>query len=503
MRRSGAAWLVLAAAAAAVAGGGFLVQSRATYGLGLPLDDAWIHQTYARNLVERGEWAFQPGEPSAGSTAPLWTLALAVGCLLKVAPLGWAYAVGIVLLALVAWATGRWFEQRPPGLAHWRAAAIVLVAFEWHLVWSGVSGMEMPAVALLAVLVFSLLEAREANGLVIGALLGIGVWLRPDALLLAIPVVLVEMGAVLREGRRALFRLGLTVGAAALLVGAYLAANRWISGDPWPTTFYAKQAEYAVLRERPIGVRLVEQLRAPLVGMGVVLLPGAVGAVVRDLRQRCWARLAAPLWVGMHLSAYALRLPVTYQHGRYAMPVIPVVLLLGFDGLAGWAQVRAQGHLRRVVSRVWVASVVAVTAGFYLLGARAYAQDVAIIESEMVATARWIASETEPDALVAAHDIGALGYFGQRRLIDLAGLVSPEVVPILRDESALARYLDERQADYLMTFPGWYPRLVEQADLVYTTAGTFSPAAGGENMAVYRWRAVPIARAAWAVLYSP
>lgn len=487
MRQRLAASLALAVVASAVAGGGFLLLSNTTYGLGLPLDDAWIHQTYARNLVEHGEWAFQPGEPSAGSTAPLWTLGVALGCVLKIAPLAWTYAVGITLLGITAWATGRWLEQRQPGLGGWRKAAVVLVAFEWHLVWSGVSGMEIPAVTLVAVLVFWLLERREYPGLLMGALLGIGVWLRPDALLLSVPVLLSQICTLLRGGRHGLSRLGCTVGAAVLLVGAYLSMNRWISGDPWPTTFYAKQAEYAVLRDRPIGARLLEQVRSPIVGVGAVVLPGAIAAVMRDLRRRRWARLAAPLWVCMHLSAYALRLPVTYQHGRYAMPVIPVLLLLGLDGLVEWSRPQAGQPIRRVVSGAWVGSVFAVTAAFYVVGANAYARDVAIIESEMVTASRWIASQTEPEAVVAAHDIGALGYFGRRRLIDLAGLVSPEVVPILRNETALARFLDERQADYLMTFPGWYPLLVQRAELVYTTGGSYSPAAGGENMAVYRW----------------
>jgi hypothetical protein len=51
----------------------YLLRSRRLLGLGLPLDDAWIHQTYARSLADRGEWAFQAGEPSAGSTSPLWS----------------------------------------------------------------------------------------------------------------------------------------------------------------------------------------------------------------------------------------------------------------------------------------------------------------------------------------------------------------------------------------------------------------------------------------------
>jgi hypothetical protein len=184
---------------------------------------------------------------------------------------------------------------------------------------------------------------------------------------------------------------------------------------------------------------------------------------------------------------YAWRLPVTYQHGRYAMPTIPMFLVLGVEGLSRWVTPETQSVLRRVISRAWLASLGAVAIMFWFLGARAYAQDVAIIETEMVATAKWVATNTEAIELVAVHDIGAMGYFSDRPLLDLAGLVSPEVIPILRDEAALAKFLDSRKANYLVTFPGWYPELVAEAEFVHTTTGVFSPQAGGENMTVYRW----------------
>lgn len=489
-------------AASVLAGAGYLLQAKWTLGLGLPLDDAWIHQTYARNLVERGEWAFQPGEPSAGSTAPLWTLILAIGRWLGLDPLAWTYAAGIALLVMTAWTAGRWLSHRQPGLRGWAIAAAALVVFEWHLVWASVSGMETLALAFIALLVLLAVDQGDWPALGVGLCLGAGLWIRPDALLLAVPVTLAGVAHTTRQPRGSWPGLPWTFAVAAPLIGAYLAFNHSLSGEWWPTTFYAKQAEYAVLRARPLLTRLFEQAQAPLVGMGMVLLPGLALAVVRDVRERKWARLAAPLWIALHLAAYAVRLPVTYQHGRYALPVIPALLVLGLDGLATWARPLDSRSLRRRLSRAWLGSLLAVAAGFYLLGARAYARDVAIIESEMVAASRWIAEHTEPGALVAAHDIGALGYFGDRPLVDLAGLVSPEVVPILRDEAVLARYLDERRAEYLMTFPGWYPILVQNAELVFTTRGSYSPTAGGENMAVFRWRAASFARPAPAVLYS-
>jgi len=125
--------------------------------------------------------------------------------------------------------------------------------------------------------------------------------------------------------------------------------------------------------------------------------------------------------------------------------------------------------------------------GFWVLGALSYGQDVAIIESEMVDTAVWVAENTNSNGLVAAHDIGALGYFGKRKLLDLAGLISPDVIPFIRDEKRLASYLDQRKTEYLVTFPNWYPSLIHCATLLHRSDENFSRRQGGENMAVYQW----------------
>jgi hypothetical protein len=75
----------------------------------------------------------------------------------------------------------------------------------------------------------------------------------------------------------------------------------------------------------------------------------------------------------------------------------------------------------------------------------------------MVATARWVAENTPPDAVIAAHDIGALGYFAPRPLVDLAGLASPDVIPIMDDDRALLAFIRARGADYVVAFPHWSP----------------------------------------------
>jgi hypothetical protein len=201
------------------------------------------------------------------------------------------------------------------------------------------------------------------------------------------------------------------------------------------------------------------------------------------------ATLAALAGWGVSVVAiYALRLPVTYQHGRYLMPVIPAALLLGGMGTFLWLRPSSAQRLRRVLSRAWLAGYVVLGLVFLAMGARSYSADTRFIETEMVATARWLDVHTPPEALIAAHDIGAIGYFSRRPLLDLAGLVSPEVIPFLRDEPRLLNYILERRAAYLVTFPSWYPQMTKDARLlpVFRTDAPWAPVLGGENMVVYR-----------------
>jgi len=196
--------------------------------------------------------------------------------------------------------------------------------------------------------------------------------------------------------------------------------------------------------------------------------------------------LAVEVWFVGFLALYAWRLPVTYQYGRYVIPAMPVFFLLALAGLVEFTMVRGP-HWRWIISVTWRLVAGGVIVVFWLLGALHYAQDVAFIESEMVATAKWVSTNVPPNALVAAHDIGALGYFGGHDLVDLAGLVSPEVIPFLRDEDWIAAYLNGRGVTYLVTFPDWYQHLTSGLSPVFTTGAPYAPAFGEQNMGVYRW----------------
>jgi hypothetical protein len=370
------------------------------------------------------------------------------------------------------------------------------VALEWHLAWAAASGMETALFAALALAVFVIPNERASW---LGLLVGVAVLVRPDGLTL-LPFALARVA--LEDWRAEAWRRLVACGLGfALVFLPYLAFNAALGGSPWPGTFYAKQAEYASVRELPLMARLFWLCDSagqcqpgvalqPWLGAQLLLVPGLLALVMRAFRHRRWERLVPLAWAAVFVGAYALRLPVTYQHGRYVIPVIPVLIALGVGAAGGRLRLNSPVAGPRILSRAGLASfaalVVAVWAG---LGAPAYRTDVRIIETEMVAAARWIAGNTGPEAVVAAHDIGAVGYFGGRQILDLAGLIAPDVIPFIREENQLANWINQSGAGYLMTFPGWYPRLAASlaGREVYRSGAPFSPAVGGENMVIYRW----------------
>ena len=479
--------LAILGVAAVVVMGLFLWMSSKEAGLGFPLDDSWIHQTYARNLAVYGEWSFTPGEPSGGSTSPLWSLLLSLGYLLKIDHKVFAYIVG----AMILWGTGVAGEalaRRLPGSKKMAIPWVGLVLVgEWHLVWAAASGMETLLYGLLVLVLFYMLFNDRRSMVLAGLLSGLLVWVRPDGVTILGPYIMMVLwdGQSWKQKSKdlAVYLLFFTI-----IVSGYALFNISLAGTWLPNTFFAKQIEYAVHKELPFINRLGSFLVLPLVGSGALLVIGFLYITIESVMKKWWRVIWVICWFSGYLLLFVFRLPVPHQHGRYLIPAMPVFFVLAAAGtLQASEKLNLKGGLLRALSQAWYASALVILLIFLVMGASAYATDVAIIETEMVVAARWIDENTPPDALIAAHDIGAVGYYAQRELVDLAGLISPEVIPIILDEGALVDYLDERGADYLVTFPDWYNTLTDGKEALFETGSPYTLTLERMNMVIYRW----------------
>ena len=275
----------------------------------------------------------------------------------------------------------------------------------------------------------------------------------------------------------------------AAIVLPYLLFSLHTSGHLLPNTYHAK-AVVNLLPDRDflsLTARYLIQDNLPLLPF---FLFGLILLIERAPLLSLWS-------AGLPL-VYAFLHAVLYQHGRYLIPLIPCNAAIALWGLLeaqkiarrrGWWRWRSHPHTLGVLVSLLV---VAGTAWRLPTMAHLYAWNVDEINKMHVALGHWVAEHTPPDALLALNDIGAITYISERPVVDLAGLVTPEVVPMLRSpdrDSRLVDFMAEQGVQYVIIFPNWFPGMAARDDVlepVHQVTLEHRNVAGGETMVVYR-----------------
>lgn len=404
-------------------------------------DDTFIHFQFAKHLIRGEGFSFNAGQPTFGATSPLWVLLLAAAGSalpgagatpanadllppLAAAAKAWGalfIAASVLLMAALARAL-RW-EPR------WALAAAALVALDaWSVRW-GISGMETPlalALALLALLLLAraLLEGRSPLGA--GLALGAGILARPEFLLLFV----LALGAVLwGSDPRARARRGIALGAGTLLAwGPWLiAAWSWFH-RLLPNTGAAKAGAWLDPERALSAIR--ESIRA-LLAADLVPVAIAVGALAwfrpwramgKDRGRRAfWILLFA--WPTLLVLAFAAE--GVQVVSRYLVPAVPAVVLIGLaalrDASRGWAPRRRAAALAAALV-LFAAQNLYVT---FAVSAPHARRHTAGLRDSLAALGLWARARTAPGTLFAVADIGAFGYYSDRPVLDLYGLVTP------------------------------------------------------------------------------
>ena len=486
-------------------------------GWGFPLDDSWIHQTYGRNLAQNGEWAFIPGQPSAASTSPLYTIVLAIGYFLRLPYQFYAHFIGTLALTITAILganTAKIILPDSKTAGWWVGFGII---FTWHMVWAAASGMETMIFGMMTILlIFLAFRETEENRshdpqslLIRGAIFGVATAItalaRPEGILLGgiaalLMLITRPQGSIKNV---IIYGVGAAIGFFVIL-SPYLWLNYQLTGGVLPNTASAKFEQHAYVFESYNYIeRFTNLALAIMAGGQFMLIPGIIAYVWMKLRGDNILRgiyfLLPVLWGLAHIALYAARLPAWYQHGRYVMPTLPAFVMTGVIGTIWLIQVNRKQRQEPIFAMLWrlTVQVIAVSAGalmlaFIFTGMNAYAIDVAIINTEMVASAEYIRDNIPENELMAIHDIGAVGYFAPRDMLDIAGLVTPEIIPIVADGDALWAYMEEHGAQYLMAFPDQIPN--DDPDdprlcrIFYTDSEITAQTKGeeGYSMAIYR-----------------
>lgn len=400
--------------------------------------------------------------PLGGGEAPFPEIAWVLNALID--------AASSLLLILI----GTHLGFRRSGIA---AASIWAIA-PWSVTFS-IGGMETSLLVCLMLGTFYLYLSERPVWAALTA--SLGVLARPDALIYLAPIAVARLlrfhPRYKREPRPRLVE----ALAFAVPLALWGVIGFSVYGNPLPHSLFAKVAAYHLPRLAGLE-RLVQHYSTPFLGhlvfggwwiaVGLVMYPIIFGlGVVRTIREtpRSWW-----LWVypWLYLTIFAAANPLIFRW--YLTPPLPVLFLGIFIGVE-----RISRDLRRN-SLIWIAG----GAAFLLTlngwtarpdhGPTRPAPEMAFTQLELLYT-QIALYELEPIAqgeILAAGDIGALGYFTRARMLDTVGLISPSSLryyPLPEDAYAInyaipAQLILDLEPDHLVMLEAYGRNTLLQED---------------------------------------
>ena len=450
----------------------FLYDAKAQNGFFcFPLDDPWIHLTFARNIVEFGSFSYYKNQlATAGSTSPLYTFILAGFYLFSKNEFIISYILGIG-----SFAAGVFFTFRLAKIhfasAMWLAIlSALLLALQPMLNLIAVSGME--TTMFTALVIITLYYYKKKNQIALGISLGLLLWCRPDGLVVW-AAILVDYFISMQLENSKKGRKDIRITARELITPFSIAAgialiyfifNYALSGSFLPNTYGSKLAIYeGKSRSEFLKTDVWSYFTAPEFVMYIVPFFISVIIILNGLIKKSYNEFSVYLiFIAGLIFVYWLELPFSSSYGRYLMPLIPFYILLAVYGVKEVSEYlinkfksAAPGNL--LLAGYSAASIILCI--IYLISiSDLYTQSCRYYNDRHVAAGNWINKNTRPDAIIATHDIGAIEFYGRRKLVDMVGLVSPEIINKMKAGfiDYLNNYLIEKKTDYVVTLRNWF-----------------------------------------------
>lgn len=467
------AWLVCCALASLV----FVVYVAASIAesqgdIIMPLDDAYIHFQYARQITNLEPYVYNPGSgPTSGATSFLYPYVLAVGYAIGFSGLAlglWAMAVGALALLACAWLV--MLLVRAWGMPLWAAcAAGAIFMLNGAMSWHAMSGMETSLVMALALALLYAIHARHIPAVSICAsLLAL---MRPETGLMALAAcaaLLVDWATTSRKqstrfNRRIILWLVMPVAAFGVqpAINLLLTGSASASGSQAKSILGTVPFYWDLVIER-ILINFTRMWREFALGglyLPIFVPPLALVGWVALLRRNRLLALVAAAWLLAMTGAIATLDTAFWHFKRYQMPLLALMFPLAASGaavVASWLLPYLRNQpLRRAAALIALFLALAFTLPSSAEFVRLYRVNVANIAAQPLPMARWLFVNTPPDAVIAVHDVGMMRYIGDRVTLDMVGLTTPSAADSWRSgPGAVGEFLlaHEPPPDYVAAY---------------------------------------------------
>jgi hypothetical protein len=431
-------------------------------------DDSLITFRYAENIASGKGFVYNEGEKVLGTSTPLYTLFLAL--LVKLGlPIGWmARIINICADCLTGTIIFLFLKKFKIGVAAF--AALFYVLFPRVVVWS-VSGMETSLYVLFIVL--SLYFYFKDDFDLTSLFLGLTILTRMDGIILGLAILIDFIW------RYKKIPLKIVLGSFAVVL-PWLIFSFVYFGSPIPNSVPGKKALYeGTMWETPKWKIFWEFLFLKTkIGWPLLLL--SLAGVYRVLTKTKSYGIIV-LWTFLYLLFFFFS--GTKIHMWYYVPFYLGYLSLAALGLglvfekaeAIWRKMlELSKDGKRILPSLKILGIAFLSALCILAGLiyfrqmkhtfKAIAAEQIALEGIHKQIGLWLLENTQPNDMICAEDIGYMGYYSKRYILDQDGLVSPQAIPFNKSRNRLGLLEKYKPPYFVIGFAGPYFSQVIQSD---------------------------------------
>jgi len=415
-------------------------------------DDSYILFRYARNFANGLGIVFNPGQRVEGYTSLLWVCVLGLSSRIGWHPPLAAKVWGILLNLVALVACYILCQLLATDRAPMHGLALLLTAGNAYFIVTSTAGLETPLfTALLCWGVVACLkgehgvDGKSQQRWQVGAsvLFALLVMTRPDG---ALTYFLLWLYTAWRFRSRPIC-LALFTLPFVLIYTPYFLWRWHFYGLLLPNTFYAKGGgtlallwKGAAQTAKFLTLQTGGGLAAAAVGLAVILFPTAETTV---LGLAIISRIIFELWSG----------GVTPGEYRFLVPALPLIWILMERVLVGsvWAG-GMRPRVRYLVSGICTVLMTAQIVAFVYFRRHNVEPVQNGMERAHVGLGKWLASHSAPNAQVAVGDIGAIGFWSGREILDIDGLVDSHIshLPGIFGEKQDSQYILEQNPEFII-----------------------------------------------------
>lgn len=468
---------------------------------GVPLDDVWIHFRFAENFAHGFFYQYNPGEPTPGTTSPLWVIILSIPMLFSqdlILPFALIVSSLFFLFALIE------LYQLCIRLGFdgiYSLLITLLTLSAGRLLWSSLSGMEITLFCLLCIMIFKthLKEiASNKMSLAGGLLLGIAANTRPETYLLAglyyLTTILLLKGHLKENSGRLI----LSIIIFAVLLIPYPLFSYIHTGGFLPNTY---EGQVGTVKYLPNISFIIESAKIFVKDNFIITLLWMISSAyfIYTLFKKKTDRsfVLIYVWVIMLPLVSTFIAPNWRHHGRYLIPLIPFINIVAIYILRKFFEfIKNRGYRKYIlVRKISIALILILSINSAVMFAGVLGWNVQNINEQQGNIAGWLKTNLPDEKAFGMNDIGYITFTTKKYVVDMAGLVSPDVFKFQKmnyedGTIALFSYLKEKGVNYIIIYPDWFNYIManysDSFEQVYSAKLQKNTICGGIEMFVYR-----------------